>query len=228
MIILKRNSEDEILKFKNATPNHSSSWHISPGLVPYEAALSQMADHVSAIQKATENERVWLLEHEPVFTKGTSGDEREALDIGDIPLITTTRGGRITYHGPGQRVGYVMLDLNQRTRDIRAYVATLEAWLIEVLRVFSIHAFTREGRIGLWVMHPRGEEAKIAAIGVRVQKWVTSHGFALNVSPDLTCFKRIIPCGIESYGVTSLHDLGVNVSLKELDDVLQKTFPQFF
>ncbi|MBX9696648.1 MAG: lipoyl(octanoyl) transferase LipB, partial [Alphaproteobacteria bacterium] len=169
------------MKFKNAKPAYSPEWSISPGLTPYESALSQMEKHVCSIQKADESERIWLLEHEPVFTKGTSGDEREALNIGDIPLITTTRGGRVTYHGPGQRVGYVMLDLNQRTRDVREYVATLEAWLIDTLAHFCVEAFRREGRVGLWVQNPNGEEAKIAANGVRVQKLVTSHGFYLNV-----------------------------------------------
>lgn len=216
------------MKFKNATDTYSPSWHISPEFIPYETALKQMAVHVSAIQNKTGTERIWLLEHEPVFTMGTSGDEREAHDIGDIPLISTARGGRITYHGPGQRVGYMMLDLNQRACDIRAYVATLEAWLIETLAHFCVEAFRSEGRVGLWVRHPNGAEAKIAAIGVRVQKWVTSHGFALNVSPDLSCFKRIIPCGIASYGVTSLHDLGVQASLHEVDEVLKKSFPNFF
>ncbi|MGN6669958.1 MAG: lipoyl(octanoyl) transferase LipB [Candidatus Nucleicultricaceae bacterium] len=203
-------------------------WVESTGFVPYEHAMEEMSFHVDAIQRGIQPERIWLLEHDHVFTKGTSGDDREALDIGDVPLITTHRGGRITYHGPGQRVGYLMLDLRTREKDVRLYVQTVEAWLIETLRHFSLDAFTRPDRIGLWVNTPNGGEAKIAAIGIRLQKWVSSHGFALNVHPDLQYFKRIVPCGLGDYGVTSLHNLGVAATLKDVDAVLQKTFLEFF
>lgn len=206
----------------------SPVWETSGEYIPYCTALKVMQDHVLSLQKAEEGERVWLLEHTPVFTKGTSGDAEEALEIGDIPLITTSRGGRITYHGPGQRVAYLMLNLNQRTRDLRAYVNALESWLIETLACFSVEAFRREGRVGLWVHHPLKGESKIAAIGVRVQKWVTSHGIALNVSPDLSSFNKIIPCGLKNYGVTSLEDLGIHVSLSEVDRALKKSFLRIF
>jgi len=213
---------------QNLEQSSSLEWVKSAHLIPYESAMEEMALYVDAIQQNAVNERIWLLEHEHVFTKGTSGEDHEALNVGDVPLMTTRRGGRITYHGPGQRVGYMMLDLRTREKDVRLYVQTVEAWLIETLRYFSLDAFTSPGRIGIWVRTQTGEEAKIASIGIRLQKWVSSHGFALNVNPDLTYFKRIIPCGIEQYGVTSLHHLGVRVSIKEVDDVLQKTFRVFF
>lgn len=213
---------------QNLEQSSSLEWVKSAHLIPYESAMEEMALYVDAIQQNAVNERIWLLEHEHVFTKGTSGEDREALNVGDVPLMTTRRGGRITYHGPGQRVGYMMLDLRTREKDVRLYVQTVEAWLIETLRYFSLDAFTSPGRIGIWVRTQTGEEAKIASIGIRLQKWVSSHGFALNVNPDLTYFKRIIPCGIEQYGVTSLHHLGVKVPIKEVDDVLQKTFRTFF
>jgi lipoyl(octanoyl) transferase len=170
---------------------------------------------------------VWLLEHPPLITAGTSAPAEELLAPDRFPVHRSGRGGRHTYHGPGQRVGYVMLDLDARGRDVRCYVAKLERWLIASLGRLGVSARTAEGRIGIWVDDGRGGEAKIGAIGVRVRRWVTLHGFSLNVAPDLSHFGAIVPCGIAEHGVTSLAQLGVETGMAALDQALESEFPNF-
>jgi lipoyl(octanoyl) transferase len=203
-------------------------WHTSTTLIDYSEAVQTMQARVKAIQDNTLPEWVWFLEHPPLYTCGTSGDEKnEVYDIGNTPLYKTGRGGKITYHGPGQRIAYVMLDLNKRTRDIRAYVRNLEEWIIRTLAQLNVKAERRAGRVGLWVKTTTSED-KIAAIGVRLQKWVSFHGIALNIDPDLTYFNRIIPCGIQGYGVTSLKQLGIQTTLNEVDLILKQQFKEIF
>lgn len=200
-------------------------WKESQGLIDYPAALEAMAARVEAIQHGMADELGWMVEHVPLYTLGTSAKQEDVL--GELPAFETGRGGQVTYHGPGQRVVYLMLDLNTRGKDLRAYVQQLERWIITTLGDFGVEAFTRDGRIGVWVHTPTGE-AKIAALGVRVQKWVTSHGIALNVNPDLSHYAGIVPCGIREYGVTSLHALGVHASMDEVDARLKARFADIF
>jgi lipoyl(octanoyl) transferase len=199
-------------------------WKSQEGWVEYPAALEWMENRVSALQKDQMPECIWFLEHPPLYTQGTSGQEKDILNPTQFPIFKTARGGQVTYHGPGQRVGYVMLDLKRRQQDIRWYVAQLEEWIIQTLKHFGITGERREGRVGIWVKR-EGLDYKIAALGVRLQKWVTSHGFALNVNPDLSHYKNIIPCGLSQYGVTSFTDLGISVTLEEVDHILRQTFP---
>lgn len=192
-----------------------------------------METRVDAIARGEARELVWLLEHPPLITAGTSAGEGELLASGRFPVFKTGRGGRYTYHGPGQRVGYVMLDLKARGGDVRKFVHDLEEWLIRTLAAFDVIAGRREGRIGVWVARPdkgEGVEDKIAALGIRVRKGVTFHGVSLNVAPDLSHFSAIMPCGISEprYGVTSLADLGVNATLDEVDEVLREKFAEVF
>jgi len=198
-------------------------WQISDHRVPYEAALADMDARGAAIRAGTAAERVWFLEHPPLYTAGTSGAADELLDPKGLPVFKTGRGGRYTYHGPGQRIGYVQFDLRRRGSDVRAFVCGLEHWLIAALATFNVHAFRRDGRVGVWV-EKDGGEAKIAAIGVRVRHWVTSHGFALNVEPDLRAYDGIVPCGIRDFGVTSLVDLGLTATMADVDLALRGTF----
>ena len=198
-------------------------WKSQEGLINYPEALTWMDNRVQALQLKQEPECGWLLEHPPLYTMGTSGKEHDILHV-KHPVFKTGRGGQVTYHGPGQRVVYLMLDLNTRYPDIRRYVFELEEWIIQTLSTFGINGERREGRVGIWVQK-NGQDYKIAALGVRVQKWVTSHGIALNVHPDLTAYGDIVPCGLANFGVTSLADLGVDVTLQEVDEVLRKTFP---
>lgn len=239
-------------------------WKISHGLTEYSAALEAMTARVTAIQAGQAEELVWLVEHPPLYTLGTSAKATDIL-AGDIPSFETGRGGQVTYHGPGQRVVYLMLDLKKRAAlhgeqpDLRAYVQQLEQWIILTLAQFGIEGFTREGRVGVWVdskaecsrriafgepraagvsaigakgakspLHVHSDEAKIAALGVRVQKWVTSHGIAINLNPDLSYYAGIVPCGIREFGVTSMHGLGVTASMTELDAALQNSFAMVF
>jgi lipoyl(octanoyl) transferase len=188
-------------------------------LVPYRAALDAMTERNTAIAEARARELVWLLEHPPVYTAGTSAAAPELLDP-RFEVVSAGRGGRYTYHGPGQRVGYVLLDLKRRSRDARAFVHALEGWVIATLGTFGVESFRRDGRIGIWTMDIDGREAKIGAIGVRIRKWVTMHGFAVNLSPDLSHFAGIVPCGIAEFGVTSLQRLGVTVAPAEWDRAL--------
>ncbi len=195
--------------------------------VPYRAALDAMAERNAAIHENTQKELVWLLEHPPVYTAGTSAADADLLDP-RFEVIKTGRGGRYTYHGPGQRIGYVLLNLAHRARDVRGYVHALEGWVIATLADFGITAFRAEGRIGIWTEDIDGREAKIGAIGVRIRRWVTMHGFSVNLSPDLTHFSGIVPCGIAEYGVTSLKRLGLDVSASEWDEALLGHADEFF
>ena len=207
-------------------------WQVSDDLVPYAAALAAMDARVAAIADGRAAERVWLLEHPPLYTAGTSAAAADLIDA-RFPVYQAGRGGQFTYHGPGQRVAYLMLDLKRRGPDVRRYVASLEEWLIRTLLAFNVRGERREDRIGVWVARPdkgAGAEAKIAAIGIRIKRWVTLHGISLNVDPDLAHFSGIVPCGVadERYGVTSLHDLGQLASLPEVDMVLRREFEGLF
>lgn len=194
--------------------------------VPYRAALDLMAERNAAVHAGEARELIWLLEHPPVYTAGTSADEAELLDP-RFEVIKTGRGGRYTYHGPGQRVCYVLLDLNRRARDARGFVHALEGWVIRTLDDFGIASFRREGRIGIWTHDIDGREAKIGAIGVRIRRWVTMHGFAVNLTPDLEHFSGIVPCGIDTFGVTSLERLGITIDRKTWDQALLGHAAQF-
>jgi lipoyl(octanoyl) transferase len=202
-------------------------WRISPGLTDYAQAVAEMEARAAAIRAGEAPELVWLLEHPPLITGGTSADSTELLDPTRFPVHATGRGGRYTYHGPGQRIGYVLLDLEQRGRDVRRYVAGLEQWLIGALGRLGVSARTAPGRIGIWVDDVHGREAKIGAIGVRVRKWVTYHGFALNVAPDLAHFEAIVPCGIGDFPVTSLAALQRDDGIAKLDNALKDGFSFF-
>jgi lipoyl(octanoyl) transferase len=206
-------------------------WVVSPGFVPYDEAVGEMEARVAAIAAGTAPERVWLLEHPALYTAGVSARDADLLDPGRFPVHRSGRGGQFTYHGPGQRVAYVMLDLNARGRDVRGFVRGLEAWLIEALSSFGVEAGVREGRVGVWVERKGpgwSREDKIAAIGVKVRKWVSFHGISLNVEPDLDHFGGIVPCGIAQHGVTSLLDLGLTTGLDEADAALQAGFRKIF
>jgi lipoyl(octanoyl) transferase len=205
-------------------------WKISNRQVPYPDALAYMEARAAAIAegKAGEQARelVWLLEHPPIYTAGTSAQDSDLIDA-RFPVYRTGRGGQFTYHGPGQRVGYVMLDLKSRKPDVRAYVRDLEQWLIETLAEFNVKGERREGRVGIWVQRGMRED-KIAALGVRIKRWVTFHGVALNVEPDLTHFAGIVPCGISAHGVTSLADLGIPATMADVDVALKRGFRKIF
>ncbi len=203
-------------------------WRVSPGLVPYPEAVATMEARVAAIRAGSAPELVWLLQHPPLYTAGTSADPRELLDPGRFPVYRTGRGGRFTYHGPGQRVVYVLLDLERRGRDLRGHVHRLEEWVIRTLSRLGVRGERRADRIGVWVTSPGGGEAKIAAIGVRVRHWVTYHGLALNVAPDLEHFRGIVPCGLAGYPVTSLAALGLAIDMDEVDHHLHATFAEVF
>ncbi len=206
-------------------------WAVSSGLVPYEAAVAFMEARVAAIAAGEASEMVWLLEHPPLYTAGVSSKDDDLLDAGRFPVHRTGRGGQFTYHGPGQRVAYVMLDLNRRGRDVRAFVRGLEQWIIGALDRFGVEAGVRDGRVGVWVERKGAgwsREDKIAAIGVKVRKWVSFHGISLNVEPDLDHFGGIVPCGIAEHGVTSLVDLGVLATMDEADAALRSAFEAVF
>ncbi len=207
------------------------AWRVSDTLVDYEMAVEAMEARASAIARGEARELVWLLEHPPLYTAGTSAKTADLVEPDRFPVHRTGRGGQYTYHGPGQRIAYVMLDLNRRRADLRAYVASLEAWIIATLDAFNVRAERREDRVGVWVRRPeRGEavEDKIAAIGIRVKRWVSLHGLSLNVEPDLSHFTGIVPCGISRHGVTSLADLGRIVSMPEVDMALRAAFVPIF
>jgi lipoyl(octanoyl) transferase len=202
-------------------------WEIAEGLVPYPEALAIMDRHVDRIAKGEEPERVWLLEHPPLYTAGTSARAEDLVEPARFPVFKAGRGGQYTYHGPGQRVAYVMLDLKRRGGDLRAFVAALEQWVIDTLDVFNVRGERREDRVGVWVS--RGErEDKIAAIGIRVRHSVSFHGISINVEPDLSHFSGIVPCGIREHGVTSLVDLGLPVTMEDVDVALKATFRPIF
>ncbi len=201
-------------------------WRVAKGLVPYEEALAFMHERAAQIRAGEAQECVWLLEHPPVFTAGTSADPAELFNPLGFPVFEAGRGGRYTYHGPGQRVVYLMLDLEQRGRDVRALVSGIEGWIIATLAALGVEAHRSLGRIGIWTGSGAGE-AKIAALGIRVKRWVTLHGLSINVDPDLAHFDGIVPCGISEFGVTSLAKLGKETSMSRLDGVLRQNFPQF-
>jgi len=207
-------------------------WRVSTVPCAYEAALATMEERARAVAEGTATELVWLLEHPPLYTAGTSARPEELLES-RLPVHWTGRGGQFTYHGPGQRIAYVMLDLRRRTPDVRRFVATLEEWIIRTLADFRVCGERREDRIGVWVCRPEkgdGHEDKIAAIGIRLKRWVSLHGIALNIAPDLQHFAGIVPCGVADarYGVTSLADLGLNVSMAECDLALRRQFEALF
>lgn len=209
----------------------AAGWAVSRGQVPYTDAVAAMEARAAAISAGEAGELVWLLEHPPLYTAGVSAKADDLLAPGDIPVFETGRGGQYTYHGPGQRVAYVMLDLNQRGRDVRRFVRGLETWIVKALTVFNVDSGPREGRVGVWVEQRedgRVREDKIAAIGVKVRRWVTFHGISLNVEPDLGHFDGIVPCGIREHGVTSLVDLGRPVSMDEADAALRSAFEDVF
>ena len=209
-----------------------AQWRVAANLVPYDEAVAAMTERAGAIAEGRAGELVWLLEHPPLYTAGTSARPEELIEA-RFPVHTTGRGGQFTYHGPGQRIAYVMLDLKRRGPDVRRFVATLEEWIIRTLAAFSVEGGRREERIGVWVRRPdkgEGHEDKIAAIGIRVQRWVTLHGIAINVAPELSDFSGIVPCGVADarYGVTSLADLGVRATMAEVDVVLKREFEGLF
>ena len=216
------------LEWPGTAPQGRVEWLISEEPVDYPAALGFMERRVEAIRDGRAAECVWLLEHPPLYTAGTSAGDDELLDAERFPVYRTGRGGRYTYHGPGQRVAYLMLDLKLWGPDVRAYVQALEAWLIATLARFGVKGECRPGRVGIWVTLGDGREAKIAALGVRIRRWITYHGIALNLNPELSHFDGIVPCGIAGHGVTSLRALGVDASLDQVDAALRETFGQVF
>jgi lipoyl(octanoyl) transferase len=211
-----------------ATEPGPIEWQTDKIPVDYAAAVAEMERRVAAIRDGAGAELVWLLEHPPLYTAGTSAREEDLLDPHYLPVHRTGRGGRYTYHGPGQRIAYVMLDLARRERDVRCHVHRLEEWLIRTLARFDVRGERREGRVGVWVAKPSGDEEKIAAIGVRVRRWVSYHGVALNIDPELAHYRGIVPCGIAEHGVTSLAALGVAATMAEVDAALRATFAEIF
>ena len=211
-------------------------WIVTEGLTPYKDAVSFMEARVTAIHAGTAPEAVWLLEHPPLYTAGTSARPADLTDPDRFPVYEAKRGGQYTYHGPGQRVVYVMLDLNRRGRDVRAFVQDLEGWVIDTLAGFGLTGHIRDGRVGVWIDRPekpplpdgRMAEDKIAAIGIRLRKWISFHGISINVEPDLEHFSGIVPCGINDYGVTSLVDLGLPVTMEDVDVALKRSFDARF
>jgi lipoyl(octanoyl) transferase len=204
-------------------------WECSPGLTPYLAAVERMEADVEAIAAGRSPERVWLVEHPSLYTAGTSTKEADLLIPDRLPVYRTGRGGQLTYHGPGQRVVYLMLDLKRRGSDVRAYVSALETWLIDTLAELRVRGERREGRVGVWVHSAAtGRDDKIAALGIRVRHWITFHGVSLNVDPDLSHFAGIVPCGVREHGVTSLRELGVSAEIREVDALLRVTFERSF
>jgi len=209
-------------------------WKSSPGLIPYPEALSFMEERAQAIHQGTAEPLVWLVEHPPVFTAGTSAKDADLYNPHGYPTYSAGRGGQWTYHGPGQRLGYVMMDLTKpngtvQSRDLRAFVAGLEGWMTEALARLGVTAFTREGRIGVWTIDPlTGQEAKVGALGIRVSRWVSWHGVSINVSPDLTDFDGIVPCGIREFGVTSLQRFDSSLTMADLDNALAAAWSERF
>ncbi len=211
-------------------------WHISKGLTPYPEALAHMEKRVEGILAGTAEEQIWMVEHPPMYTAGTSSKVQDLVAPDKFDVFESRRGGEYTYHGPGQRVAYAMLDLNKRGKDVRAYVGRLEDWVIKTLSDFNVQAGSRQGRVGVWVNRPerpalpdgRIAEDKIAAIGVRIRRWVTFHGISINVEPDLSHYNGIVPCGISDYGVTSLVDLGIPATMDDLDMALERRFADVF
>jgi lipoyl(octanoyl) transferase len=224
------------ISFHPATGSPPVEWRVTDGLTDYASAVAFMDARAAAIREGSQSELVWLLEHPPLYTAGTSASAADLILPGKFPVHQTGRGGEHTYHGPGQRVAYVMLDLKRRREDVRAFVAALEAWIISALETFNVKGERREDRVGVWVKRPDKPalpdgamaEDKIAAIGIRLKRWVSLHGISLNVEPDLTHFDGIVPCGISQYGVTSLADLGLTASMQDADFALHQAFEEIF
>lgn len=222
--------------FLPALPGPPVEWRVEPGLTGYETALATMEARAAAIRDGGADELVWLVEHPPLYTSGSSADPKDLVEPERFPVFDAGRGGEYTYHGPGQRVAYLMLDLKRRREDVRAFVAALEDWIIFSLARFGVAGERREDRVGVWVARPDrpplpGDlpaEDKIAAIGIRLRRWVSLHGIAVNVAPDLAHYSGIVPCGISGYGVTSLADLGLKVTMAEYDDALRAAFEEVF
>lgn len=206
---------------------NSVHWRVNDAPVDYLEAVQEMGDYAQLVIEGKRPELVWFLEHPPIYTVGTSGNQTDVLQA-RCPVIQTGRGGQVTYHGPGQRIVYLVLDLNKRGRDLRAYVRLLEEWIIKTLETFQVKGTRREGRVGIWVPRDTQTDDKIAAIGVRVKKWVTLHGIAINVNPDLSYYNGIVPCGIRGHGVTSLEALGLDIPMPEVDQALRETFAEIF
>ncbi|MFP4004686.1 MAG: lipoyl(octanoyl) transferase LipB, partial [Alphaproteobacteria bacterium] len=213
---------------RNRAGRSPAEWKVTDRPVAYEPAVEFMTVRAEAIAAGDAAELVWLLEHPPLYTAGTSAREEDLLIKGRFPVYRTGRGGQYTYHGPGQRVAYVMLDLKRRGHDVRSFVRALEDWIIAALAEFNVSGERRPDRVGVWVRRPGGREDKIAAIGIRVRRWVSFHGIALNVEPDLSHFGGIVPCGIRGHGVTSLVDLGIPVTMHEADLALKSAFQEIF
>lgn len=209
-------------------PRPELEWRVSGDLVPYPESLKEMESRIAAIRTGEAAECVWLLEHPPLYTAGTSAQAADLVDAAGLPVYSAGRGGQYTYHGPGQRIAYVMLDLSKRGRDVRWFVCRLEDWLIDVISAFGVKGERRPGRVGVWVDRGGGREDKIAAIGVRVRHWVTFHGVSLNLNPNLDHYRGIIPCGIREQGVTSLADLGLSITMDDLDRELRQRFAAHF
>lgn len=211
-------------------------WLTSDGLTAYDLALREMEERADGIRRGTANEAIWLVEHPPLYTAGTSANPDDLTDPDRFPVYEARRGGQYTYHGPGQRVAYVMLDVAARGRDVRRFVSQMEEWVIATLAEFNVRGERREGRVGVWVVRPdmpknadgSPREDKIAAIGIRLRRWVSFHGLSINVEPDLSHFEGIVPCGIREHGVTSLVDLGLPVTMADVDVALKRTFSQVF
>ncbi len=224
------------ISFHPAPGSPPVEWRVTEGLTDYASAVAFMDARAAAIREGLENELVWLLEHPPLYTAGTSASDKDLIIPSRFPVHQTGRGGEYTYHGPGQRVAYVMLDLKRRREDVRAFVAALEAWIIGALEAFNVRGERREDRVGVWVKRPDKTalpdgsmaEDKIAAIGIRLKRWVSLHGISLNVEPDLSHFDGIVPCGISQYGVTSLADLGLTADMQDADLALRRAFEVIF
>jgi len=210
-----------------AKPPSTVGWAVSPTPIDYRTAESAMIARARAIAEGQNEELVWLLEHPPLYTAGTSAKDADLIAPDRFPVFRTGRGGQFTYHGPGQRIAYVMLDLKRRKPDVRAFVCELEAWLIDTLHELGVAAERRAGRVGLWVTR-EGREDKIAAIGIRLSKWVSFHGISLNVDPDLSHYEGIVPCGISEHGVTSLSALGIDADMRDVDRALRRHFEAHF
>lgn len=222
--------------FLTTIPSPPVEWVVSEGLTPYPFALQEMEKRIAKIASGEANERIWLLEHPPIYTAGTSAKKSDLLSPDRFPVYQTGRGGEYTYHGPGQRVIYIMLDLKRRKQDVRSFISALEEWIIRTLADFNVKGERREDRVGVWVVRPdrpsplqnEPAEDKIAAIGIRLRKWVSFHGIALNVEPDLSHYSGIVPCGISDHGVTSLVDLGLPITMTDVDVALRSNFEKIF
>jgi lipoyl(octanoyl) transferase len=225
-----------VVSFQPAPGSAPVEWRLEPGLTQYEDALAFMEARAAAIREGSAPETVWLVEHPPLYTAGTSARSQDLVEPDRFPVFSAGRGGEYTYHGPGQRVAYVMLDLKRRREDVRAFVAALEEWIIRTLDRFNVRGERREDRVGVWVVRPdrpampdgSPAEDKIAAIGIRLRRWVSFHGIAINVEPDLQHFSGIVPCGVQDHGVTSLVDLGLPVTMADLDLALKAAFAEVF